>query len=51
MLICYLCEMNVIGLEVPAFAAAIEAHLKRVTDAIINHALEIATQKNVSCFL
>ncbi|KMT19723.1 hypothetical protein BVRB_1g007780 [Beta vulgaris subsp. vulgaris] len=34
------------SLEVPAFAAAIEAHLKRVTDAIINHALEIATQKN-----
>lgn len=34
----------------PAFTAAIEAHQKRVTDAIVNHALEIATQKNVSSF-
>ncbi|CAO2834474.1 unnamed protein product [Amaranthus hypochondriacus] len=36
------------SLEVPAFTAAIEAHQKRVTDAIVNHALEIAAQKNVN---
>ncbi|KAJ8426663.1 hypothetical protein Cgig2_029847 [Carnegiea gigantea] len=34
------------SLEVPAFAAAIEAHQKRITEAIINRALEIAAEKN-----
>ena len=37
-----------LGLEVPAFAAAIEAHQKRITEAIINRALELAAEKNVS---
>lgn len=32
----------------PAFAAAVAAHQKRITDAIIKHALEITTQNNVS---
>lgn len=36
------------SLEVPAFAAAVEAHQKRITEAIIKHALEIASQKNVN---
>ncbi|KAK0576889.1 hypothetical protein LWI29_024900 [Acer saccharum] len=31
-------------LEVPAFTAAIEAHQKRITDAVIKHALEICSQ-------
>ncbi|KNA20231.1 hypothetical protein SOVF_054320 [Spinacia oleracea] len=35
------------SLEVPAFAAAVAAHQKRITDAIIKHALEITTQNNV----
>ncbi|KAK6940235.1 UspA [Dillenia turbinata] len=34
--------------EVPAFAAAIEAHQKRITDAIITHALQICSGKNVN---
>ncbi|XP_021743659.1 universal stress protein PHOS34-like [Chenopodium quinoa] len=36
------------SMEVPAFAAAVEAHQKRITEAIINHALEIVSQKNVN---
>ncbi|CAI0406000.1 unnamed protein product [Linum tenue] len=36
-----------IDLEVPAFAAAIEAHQKRITQAILDHALEICRQKKV----
>ncbi|XP_052203278.1 universal stress protein PHOS34 [Diospyros lotus] len=35
-------------LEVPAFTAAIEAHQKRITEAIISHALEICSEKNVN---
>lgn len=34
-------------LEVPAFAAAIEAHQKRITDSILDHALGICSQFNV----
>ncbi|XP_004490437.1 universal stress protein PHOS34 isoform X2 [Cicer arietinum] len=33
-------------LEVPAFAAAIEAHQKRITDSILYHALGICSQFN-----
>ncbi|WJX63326.1 hypothetical protein P8452_48231 [Trifolium repens] len=33
-------------LEVPAFAAAIEAHQKRITDSILDHALGICSQFN-----
>jgi len=33
---------------VPAFASAIEAHQQRITEAILNRALEIAAEKNVS---
>ncbi|KAL5992659.1 hypothetical protein ACLOJK_013578 [Asimina triloba] len=33
--------------EVPAFAAAIEAHQKRISQAIIDHALQICAEKNV----
>ncbi|PHU20469.1 hypothetical protein BC332_11620 [Capsicum chinense] len=36
-------------IEVPAFTAAIEAHQKRITQAILDHALEICAKKNVSC--
>ncbi|XP_010544073.1 PREDICTED: universal stress protein PHOS34 [Tarenaya hassleriana] len=36
------------GLEVPAFAAAIEAHQKRITDAILKHALQICSDKSVN---
>nr|XP_043606845.1 universal stress protein PHOS34 [Erigeron canadensis] len=32
--------------EVPAFNAAIEVHQKRITDAIINHALKICADQN-----
>ncbi|KAL2498106.1 Adenine nucleotide alpha hydrolase-like superfamily protein [Abeliophyllum distichum] len=35
-------------LEVPAFAAAIEAHQKRITQAILDHALQICSDKNVN---
>jgi len=35
------------SLEVPAFAAAIEDHQKRITDAILHEALKICAQKNV----
>lgn len=35
------------GLEVPAFTAAIAAHQKRITDAVLNHALQISSQFNV----
>ncbi|KAE8701725.1 Ubiquitin-specific protease 16, putative isoform 1 [Hibiscus syriacus] len=34
------------NLEVPAFTAAIEAHQKRITEAILNHALQICSEKN-----
>uniref|UniRef100_A0A5B6YXR7 UspA domain-containing protein n=1 Tax=Davidia involucrata TaxID=16924 RepID=A0A5B6YXR7_DAVIN len=34
-------------LEVPAFTAAIEAHQGRITKAILAHALQICTDKNV----
>ncbi|AES98228.1 putative universal stress protein A [Medicago truncatula] len=34
-------------LEVPAFAAAIEAHQKRITDSIFDHALGICSTFNV----
>ncbi|CAI9116161.1 OLC1v1017241C1 [Oldenlandia corymbosa var. corymbosa] len=33
--------------EVPAFTAAIEAHQKRITQAIFQHSLEICAEKNV----
>ncbi|CAN0877262.1 Universal stress protein A-like protein [Linum grandiflorum] len=33
-------------LEVPAFTAAIEAHQKRITEAIFDHALEICRKRN-----
>uniref|UniRef100_A0A164X2R8 UspA domain-containing protein n=1 Tax=Daucus carota subsp. sativus TaxID=79200 RepID=A0A164X2R8_DAUCS len=35
-------------LEVPAFNAAIEKHQKRISDAIISHAVEICSENNVS---
>ena len=34
--------------EVPAFTAAIEAHQGRITQAIIDHALKICSEKNVN---
>lgn len=34
--------------QVPAFMAAIEAHQKRITEAIIDHALQICSDKNVN---
>ncbi|XP_015571590.1 universal stress protein PHOS34 isoform X2 [Ricinus communis] len=34
-------------LEVPAFTAAIEAHQRRITEAVLEHALDICRQKNV----
>ncbi|KAK8696577.1 hypothetical protein V6N13_001710 [Hibiscus sabdariffa] len=36
------------NLEVPAFTAAIEAHQKRITEAILNHALQICSEKKVN---
>ncbi|GKF59965.1 universal stress protein PHOS34, partial [Tanacetum coccineum] len=33
-------------MEVPAFTQAIEAHQRKITDAIITHALEICANKN-----
>ncbi|CDP11494.1 unnamed protein product [Coffea canephora] len=33
--------------QVPAFTAAIEAHQKRITHAIFQHALQICSEKNV----
>ncbi|CAM8881134.1 unnamed protein product [Rhodiola kirilowii] len=33
--------------EVPAFTAAIEAHQKRITEAIMEHALKICAERNV----
>ncbi|XP_039010240.1 universal stress protein PHOS34-like [Hibiscus syriacus] len=36
------------NLEVPAFAAAIEAHQKRITEAILNHALQICSEKKAN---
>lgn len=35
-------------LEVPAFTAAIEAHQRRITEAILDHALKICSDKNVN---
>ncbi|KAF1868898.1 hypothetical protein Lal_00048177 [Lupinus albus] len=37
-----------IGFEVPAFSAAIEAHQKRITDAILDHALGICSEFNLT---
>ncbi|CAL0307807.1 unnamed protein product [Lupinus luteus] len=37
-----------IGFEVPAFSAAIEAHQKRITDAILDHALGICSELNLT---
>ncbi|RVW65548.1 hypothetical protein CK203_033121 [Vitis vinifera] len=34
-------------LEVPAFTAAIEAHQRRITEAILDHALKICSDKNI----
>lgn len=33
--------------EVPAFTQAIEAHQRRITEAILEHALKICSDKNV----
>ncbi|XVE60583.1 hypothetical protein DITRI_Ditri05aG0140200 [Diplodiscus trichospermus] len=35
-------------LEVPAFMAAIEAHQKRITEAILNYALQICSEKKAN---
>ncbi|XP_057973486.1 universal stress protein PHOS34 [Malania oleifera] len=35
-------------LEVPAFTAAIQAHQKRISEAIIAHALQIVSHKNAN---
>ncbi|XP_043712098.1 universal stress protein PHOS34 [Telopea speciosissima] len=35
-------------LEVPAFTQAIEAHQRRITEAILAHALKICSERNVS---
>ncbi|CAI9291723.1 unnamed protein product [Lactuca saligna] len=35
------------SVEVPAFTEAIEAHQRRITDAIINHAMKICADKNM----
>ncbi|CAK9186609.1 unnamed protein product [Ilex paraguariensis] len=35
-------------LEVPAFTAAIEAHQRRITEAILAHALQICSDKHVT---
>lgn len=41
-------KMKLLGdLEVPAIAAAIEAHQRRITQAILDHAMKICTEKNV----
>lgn len=34
-------------MEVPAFTAAIEAHQRRITQAIMDHALQICDGKGV----
>lgn len=34
-------------LDVPAFTAAIEAHQRRISEAILTHALQICSDKNV----
>ncbi|KMZ68441.1 Universal stress protein A-like protein [Zostera marina] len=34
--------------EVPAFAAAIEGHQRRISEAILNHALKICLEKNAN---
>ncbi|XP_028071954.1 uncharacterized protein LOC114274269 [Camellia sinensis] len=38
---------NIGDLEVPAFTAAIEAHQRKISDAIMKHALQICSHKNV----
>ncbi|CAN1331977.1 Universal stress protein A-like protein [Linum perenne] len=38
-------------LEVPAFTAAIEAHQKRITEAIFDHALDICRKQNLVIIL
>lgn len=38
-------------MEVPAFAAAIEQHQKRITDAILEHARQIYADRSVSSVL
>ncbi|XWS25366.1 hypothetical protein CRYUN_Cryun27aG0062800 [Craigia yunnanensis] len=35
-------------LEVPAFTAAIEAHQKRITEVILDYALQICSEKNAN---
>ncbi|PON63475.1 Universal stress protein [Parasponia andersonii] len=35
-------------LEVPAITAAIEAHQRRITEAVLEHALKICSEKNVN---
>lgn len=35
----------------PAFTAAIEAHQRRITEAIIEHALKIFSEKKVRAYL
>ncbi|KAJ4965084.1 hypothetical protein NE237_016933 [Protea cynaroides] len=35
-------------LEVPAFTAAIEAHQRRISEAVLAHALKICSEKNVN---
>uniref|UniRef100_A0A0E0NL90 UspA domain-containing protein n=1 Tax=Oryza rufipogon TaxID=4529 RepID=A0A0E0NL90_ORYRU len=37
----------VLHVEVPAFTQAIEAHQRRITQAILDHALKICSEKNV----
>ena len=37
-------------LEVPAITAAIEAHQRRITEAVLEHALKICSEKNVRFF-
>ncbi|KAL9255232.1 Universal stress protein A-like protein [Drosera capensis] len=36
------------SVEVPAFTAAIEAHQGRITEAVLNRALEICAEKNIT---
>ncbi|XP_044510005.1 universal stress protein PHOS34 isoform X2 [Mangifera indica] len=36
------------NLEVPAFSAAIEAHQRKITEAVLEHALKICSEKNVN---
>ncbi|OMO57646.1 UspA [Corchorus olitorius] len=36
------------GLEVPAITSAIEAHQKRITEVILDHALRICSERNAN---